>query len=112
MEKYINEHGKECYRGVELDSPFSAELFHYPEWQGAEIDPDGFNMAFHSELGSLTMCDRMTGYGHRDIESAYRDKDGKFWLASGGFDVRRCGAKTVGEAIEWVKRNANTCVGD
>ena len=108
MEQCINEHNKTCWKGVIMDSPFSAELFHYPEWQD-DGDPEGFNMAFHSELGSLTMCNRMTGYGWRDVESAYMDNNGNFWLAAGGYDVRHCGAGTVGEAIEWVKKNANVC---
>jgi len=102
MEKYINEYKKECWRGVTMDSEFSSDLFHYPEYQN-KADPNGYNIAFHSELGSLTVCDRMTGFGVRDIETGYRDKDGNFWLASGRFDVRNSGAKTVGEAIEWVK---------
>lgn len=108
MEKYINEHGKECYRGIDDSSEFSADLFHKPEYQGVE---DYESFAFHSELGSLTVVDRMTGFGWRDVESGYRDKDGKFWLASGHHDVRDSGCKTVGEAIQWVKARANNCIG-
>jgi hypothetical protein len=44
-------------------------------------------------------------------ETGYRDPEGKFWLASGSLDVRNFGVFTVGEAIEWVKDRANTCVG-
>ncbi len=109
MEKYIK-NGKECYRGAELDSEFSSELFHKPEYQGMDDDE---NFAFHSNLGSLTVLDRMTGYmgGVRDTETGYRDIKGVFWLASGRCDVRESGAKTIGEAIAWVKEYANTCVG-
>lgn len=62
--------------------------------------------------GRITVLDRMTGYGNgiRDIESGYRNKDGKFWLASGNFDVRRNVDFTVKQAIEWIKKNANTCI--
>ena len=35
--------------------------------------------------------------------------NGDFWLASGMQDVRQSGAKTLGEAIDWVKSRANTC---
>jgi len=106
MEKYINEHNKECFRDVETESNFSENLFHKPEYQ----EDDGENFAFHSNLGSLTVVDRMTGFGWRDIESGYRAIDGKFWLASGHIDVRFSKCKTVGEAIEYVKQYANTCI--
>ncbi len=106
MEKYVNEHGKECFKGVTKDTPFDVECFHKPEWQ----EKDGENFAFHSELGSLTVVDRITGFGWRDIESGYRDENGKFWLASGRIDVRYSGCATVGDAIQWVKDRANTCV--
>ncbi len=109
MEKYINEFNKECYKGVKLESEFTADLFHYPEWQ-----PSGngeYSLAFHSDFGSLTVLSRMTGFGWMDIETGYRDKDGLFWLASGNYDVRKSKCKTVGEAIEWVKKYANSCVG-
>lgn len=112
MEKYIK-NGKECYKGAELDSEFSSDLFHKPEYQGVDDDE---NFAFHSNLGSLTVLDRMTGFGGavggiRDTETGYRDINGAFWLASGNCDVRESGATTIGEAIEWVKKYANTCVG-
>lgn len=105
IEKHINEHGQECYRGVTAETPFSPDLFHMPEKQFE----DERQWAFHSELGSLTVVDRMTGFGWRDVESGYRDKDGKFWLASGNCYVRGSGCKTVGDAIQWVKDRANTC---
>ena len=107
MEKCINKHGREHWKGVDEKSEFSSDLFHYPEYQGTH----GFNVAFHSELGSLTVCERLTGYLEIVIESGFRAVDGEFWLASGGFDVRKSGASTVGEAIKWVKDNANTFIG-
>ncbi len=108
IEKYTNEYGKECWRGVECNSAFAPELFHKPDYQ-----PEGDeSFAFHTNLGSLTVLDRMTGFGWRDVETGYRDMDGNFWLASGNFDIRYYGCKTVGEAIELIKSNANTCVGN
>lgn len=61
----------------------------------------------------ITVLDRMTGWGNgmRDIESGYTDETGKFWLASGNFDVTKQGEITVEKAIELIKANANTCVG-
>lgn len=112
MEMYINEHGKQCYKDVTVDDKFCGTLFHIPDWQ-----PQGkgeFSLAFHSNLGSLTVLRRKTGYtgSPLDTESGFRSVDGKFWLASGSMDVNASGAKTVGEAIEWVKANANTCIGE
>ena len=106
MEKYTNEHDKTCYKGVELDSPFSVELFYLVE-DSFESD---IQHAFHSNLGSLTVLDRMTGFGWRDTETGYRDLEGRFWLATGNYDVRYSGCTNVGEAIEWVKQRANTCI--
>lgn len=106
MEKYINEFGKVCYRGVTEDTAFTGNEFHMPK----DLGNEDTCWAFHTNLGSLTVLDRMTGYGFRDIETGFRDMDGYFWLASGNCDVRHSGCATVGEAIQWVKDNANTCV--
>ena len=108
MEKYMNEYEKECYRGVEPGTPFDELEFHDVTKM---LEENGQQVALHTNLGSLTVLNRLTGFGWRDIESGYRDTDGKFWLASGGFDVRESGAETMQQAIEWVKKNANTCVG-
>lgn len=111
MEKYTNERGKECYRGVDYSTAFSEDLFHAVEMgQNA----DDYQVAFHSNLGSITVLDRLTGFsgGIRDIETGYRDMTGNFWLASGMQDVRDASVQTVGEAIAWIKSHANTCIGD
>ena len=111
-EKYTNDCGKECYRGVTPDTPFAELEFHDVPNQIAY----DLQWALHTDMGSLTVLDRMTGSmdwdGHdrRDIETGYRDPDGKFWLASGGVDVRESNAQTLQEAIEWVKVRANTCI--
>lgn len=106
MEKYINAAGKPCFKGVTESSEFNPELFYAPDWQGGE---DSACFALHTNIGSITVVDRMTGFGFRDIESGYRDVDGNFWLASGNYDVRDSGCKTVGEAIQWIKQRANGC---
>ena len=107
MEKYTNKYKKECYRGVTSDTPLDAMEFTIVPMDWAE---DETQWALYTNLGSLTILDRMTGFGYRDIESGYRSPDGKFWLASGGCDVRNSGAVTMQEAIDWVKEHANTCV--
>ena len=94
------------YKNIELDTLLSDDMFH-----DVPIYNDDKQVAFHSNLGSLTVLTRMTGYGWIDTETGYRAPDGKFWLASGNFDVREQGCITVGEAIEAVKANANTCRG-
>lgn len=110
MEKYINESNREVFRGATEDTEFSDSLFN-------DV-PDNYGyvnqVAFHSNLGSITVLDRLTGFGDciRDTETGYRDPNGKFWLASGMMDVRTSGSKTIGEAIAWIKKNANTCIPD
>lgn len=58
----------------------------------------------------ITVLDRLTGYGYnvRDIETGYRDEEGNFWLASGGFDIRDYPELSREEAILKIKQNANT----
>ena len=66
--------------------------------------------ALHTNLGSITVLDRMTGFGWRDVETGFRDPNGAFWLASGMMDVRKENLKTFKDAIQWIKDNSNTCV--
>lgn len=94
-------------KNLTLDSPFSKELFEEVDMRWSDGDKQ---IALHTDFGSLTVLDRMTGFGWRDVETGYRDPDGNFWLASGNQDVTESGSKTIGEAIEWVKERANTCV--
>lgn len=107
MEKYVNDAGKQCYRGATEGTPFDSALF----YEVPNQIEDDVQFALHTNLGSLTVLDRMTGFGWRDVETGFRDPDNKFWLASGGFDVRKSGCKTLGEAIQFVKDNANNCIG-
>jgi hypothetical protein len=98
--------GKPYYINASLNDPFDINNFH-------EVS-DQFNSniqyACHTDIGSLTVLDRMTGFGCRDVETAFRDNNNRFWLTSGNQDVRYSGAKTLGEAIEWVKNNKNTWI--
>lgn len=109
MKKSINEHGKEVWIGATMDSSFDMNMFHVVDMTFLDEDQQ---WALHTDVGSLTVLDRMTGFGWRDVETGYRDTEGKFWLASGNCDVRDSGAKTLGEAIQWVKSLANNCVGE
>ena len=106
MEKYINEWGKECYRYIEPTDRFDESLF-------VEVDHhrDGDTQyALHTNLGSITVLNRMTGFGWRDVETGYRDPLGNFWLASCNFDIRHEKCKTFSEAIELIKANSNNCI--
>jgi len=109
MEKHTNEYGKECYRGVMPETPLNSMEFHLV----IDTPQDNTQWALHTNMGSLTVVDRITGFGNgmRDTETGYRDIEGKFWLASGMNDVRDSEAKTIQEAIDWVKNHANTCIG-
>ena len=105
--KYTNEHNNEVWRNVMGCTPMVLLSFH-------ECDnnlPGDRQWALFTDLGNITVVDRMTGFGWRDVETGYRDMSGKFWLASGGYDARKCGLETFAEVVEWVKLNANTCVG-
>lgn len=108
-EKYINQWGKECWKGISNDTPLDATMFHLLTRDEDSWDEE-FQHVLHTNLGSITVVDRRTGFGHRDTETGYRDAEGYFWLASGMCDVLQSECKTIGEAIEWVKQNANTCI--
>lgn len=105
----VSETGMPSYSGATSETAFDPGLFHPVTMLYNESGDTQF--ALHTDIGSFTVLDRMTGFGFRDVESGFRDTDGRFWLASGGYDVRTSNAKTIGEAIEWVKSHANTCVG-
>jgi hypothetical protein len=77
---------------------------------------DGEDALFsaNTKIGRITVLDRLTGWGNgdiRDIETGYKDLDGKFWLVSGQFDIRKYPDLTIEEAIGKIKENANTCIG-
>lgn len=109
MEAYVNEWNKKCYRGATRDSIFDVDLFNVVSDHREEFDGE-YQRALHTDIGSITVLDRRTGFGWRDVETGYRDVNGNFWLASGNRDVTKSDCKTLGEAIDWVKRYANTCV--
>jgi hypothetical protein len=95
------------WKYVEEDTPFDHSMFYKIEM----CDGEDLQRVFHSGLGSITVLDRITGFGFRDVESGFRDKDGKFWLASGNVDIIALDPKTFGEAIKMIKFYSNTCVG-
>jgi hypothetical protein len=103
MEKYINKNGVPEWRGVSENSPFSDDMFH-------DVDMS-FNTDNNKQLALYTNIGDITGFGYRDIETGYKDTDGKFWLASGDYNVIESDCKTVGDAIAWIKERANECVG-
>jgi hypothetical protein len=96
--------GQPFWVGATLDTHFDPSMF--------EPVPDQFDSdrqwALHTDIGSLTVLDRMTGFGYRDTETAFREPNGPFWLASGDQDIRFSGATTLGEAIAWVKQRATS----
>lgn len=113
FEKIINDYGKEVYRNTTLNTPFDKLEFHEVKDENAVSDYErNYQSALHTNLGSLTVLNRRTGFGWRDTETGYRDEEGRFWLASGDYDVRLSGSETLGEAIQWVKNRANNCRGE
>jgi hypothetical protein len=83
---------------------FSSESF---------IETDSIHRAYLPSGGWITVVDRLTGFGWRDIETGYRSPCGGFWLASGGYDIRDCldNFNDPEEMAQWVIDRANTCTG-
>lgn len=82
------------------------------KWTSESVCEDDTLYATRLEDGGrITVLDRMTGFGYRDIETGYRDPEGKFWLASGRNDIRDREDLTIEEAIDWIKLHANNCIG-
>ncbi len=103
MKLQIHENGQEHYTGATLDTPFNPDQFHLVP----DCCDDKVQWALHTDIGSLTVLDRLTGFGWRDTETGFRDPDGEFWLACGSKDVRHSNVKTLGQAIAWVKVNSD-----
>ena len=108
MQEYYNDRGMKCYSEVTEETEMSSLEFSKVPNQ----HEDDKQVALHTNIGTITVLDRMTGFGHRDVETGYRDPDGKFWLASGSYDIRRFNLITLGDAIKHIKENANTCIGN
>jgi hypothetical protein len=109
--------GNPYYAKATADTPFSECVFTEEtaeQFCSAAAEIGDQLWAFHSDLGRLTVLDRLTVFGQRDIESGWWEESSppRFWLASGMKDVRNCGATTLGEAIAWVKKHANNCIGE
>jgi len=85
-------------------------VFIEKEQKTFERDPDILYIA-KTDSGTFTVLDRMTGFGFRDIETGFRDplNSELFWLVSGGFDIRDYPELTIEEAINKIKKEANTC---
>lgn len=110
MFRYINRRGKEVWSHTLGSDLLTPSMFYEVDMSWSDSDKQ---WAFHTKQFSITVVDRMTGYGNgqRDIETGFRDKFRQFWLASGGFDIREYLPMTINDAIAAIKRNANTCVG-
>jgi len=81
-------------------------------WKEETLCENTLYTAYVDGVGWITVLDRMTGFSWgRDIESGFKDMDGRFWLASGNFDIRRHNGLTITQAIDEIKVNANICVG-
>ena len=79
------------------------------ELKWSEHKHDGDNKlyaAFDPDGNRFTVLDRVTGYGDgdiRDVETGYKDKNGKWWLRSGMFDIRDYPDLTLEEAAAKIK---------
>ena len=116
MQLTKNEYGKPFWIGVKGDSLIIEENFHEVDMHHPFLDEIGrepnIQFAFHCNLGSITVLDRMTGFSFgRDTETGFRDVEDKFWLASGMFDIRNYMPMTFSDAVDLIKINANVCAG-
>lgn len=83
------------------------------EWSiDTYCEGDNILYAYNFNGQRISVVDRLTGFGWRDVETGYRDENDNFWLASGGFDIRDYPELSREEAILKIKQNANTCVGE
>jgi hypothetical protein len=76
-------------------------------------DGDACYRHYQPDGGRISVLDRMTGFGWRDVETGYRCPSGQWFLASGGYDIRdhlhELGSDE--EMTQWVIDRANTCTG-
>lgn len=77
------------------------------------LDGDTVHRHYQPDGGRISVVDRMTGFGWRDVETGYRCPSGQFWLASGGYDIRNYLHELYSdeEMAQWVIERANTCTG-
>ena len=101
-------HGRPWWDEVKEDDTLTKDMFHDVD-MSYSLDGDT-QKACHTNLGSFTILNRMTGFGYRDVETGYCDPDCAFWLASGNCDLMWMLPRIVHDVIEYVKKNANTCV--
>lgn len=82
--------------------------------QFKHYEDDEYQVAHHAEDFSITVLHRRTGSsmfssspdGIFDTETGFRDKEGNFWLVTGGFDIREFPEMEIQEAIAHIKYNA------
>ena len=80
------------------------------EWSiDTYCEGDNILYAYNFNGQRISVVDRLTGFGWRDVETGYRDEGDNFWLASGGFDIRDYPELSREEAILKIKQNANWC---
>jgi len=112
IEKY-SRFGIEQYRGVTDETPFNElefTLYFKDDTESAWRlwTNMGHLYVFINKItdpadGGGKIMSASTSYRF-NVNDIYNDN---YWYASGNFDVRYSGAKTMREAIDWVKKNAN-----
>lgn len=82
------------------------------QFENVSMPENDKQVAHYGDFGTITVINRMTGFGFRDTETGFRDTDGRFWLAAGGLDIRDFGGLDIGDAINKIKNEANICMGE
>ena len=85
------------------------------EWSVTKNKETGntLNTVYLPDGSRITVLDRKTGWGGgmMDTETGLLEKNGRWWLASGMFDIRDYPDYTIEEAVNMIKKMANTCMG-
>jgi len=86
------------------------------EWSVTKNEQTGntLNTVYLPDGARITVLDRETGWGGgiRDTETGLLEKNGRWWLASGMFDIRDYPDHTIEEAVGMIKKMSNTCRGN
>jgi hypothetical protein len=83
------------------------------EEMGDTSDPDTLHTCHLPDGGRITVLERMTGFGWRDVETGYKSPCGRWYLASGQVDIRNAldELETHDDMAQWVIERANICTG-
>ena len=80
------------------------------EWKKEKTCNNNILYSYNFNNCRITVLNRQTEYSdfRRDIETGYMNENKDFWLASSVFDIRDYPDLNIDEAIDKIKKYANT----